>query len=106
LNTIIDDFYAFAVKTPTLYRVFCFKDDLIFVIYIIQIVIYRKNKRNELDEEEQEGEKIELEKLNVDQQSLKKAIDQDESERIEEKKKIESEIKNEETRVEGDKENL
>jgi hypothetical protein len=47
LNTIIDDLYAFAVKTPTLYRIFCFKDDVIFVILIIQIIKYRNNKRIE-----------------------------------------------------------
>lgn len=64
LNTIIDDLYAFAVKTPTLYRVFCFKDDLIFVIYIIQIVIYRNNRRNENDEDEGEEKKIEMEMEN------------------------------------------
>ena len=37
LNTIIDDLFAFAVKTPTLYRIFCFKDDVIFVIYLYQM---------------------------------------------------------------------
>jgi len=106
LNTIIDDLYAFAVKTPTLYRVFCFKDDLIFVIYILQIVIYRKNKRNELEDEEEEGSKIELENLALkeDQKNLEKVIDKDESDRIEENKKIEMEMKEEETRVEGVKE--
>ena len=45
LNTIIDDLYAFAVKTPTLYRIFVFKDDVVFVIYICQIILYRNNKR-------------------------------------------------------------
>jgi hypothetical protein len=45
LNTIIDDLYAFAVKTPTLYRIFCFKDDVIFVIFIYQLIAYRKNVR-------------------------------------------------------------
>jgi hypothetical protein len=47
LNTIIDDLYAFAVKTTTLYRISCFKDDVIFVIFIIQMFIYRNNKRSE-----------------------------------------------------------
>jgi hypothetical protein len=45
LNTIIDDLYAFAVKSPILYRIFCFRDDVIFVIYIYQIFKYRKNNR-------------------------------------------------------------
>ena len=47
LNTIIDDIFAFAVETPTLYRVSVFKDDIVFVIFIIQMVIYRNNKRTE-----------------------------------------------------------
>ena len=57
LNTIIDDLYAFAVKTPTLYRIFCFKDDVIFVIFIYQIIKYRNNKRvhEEPEEELTEG---------------------------------------------------
>lgn len=44
LNTIIDDLFAFAVDTPTLYRISVFKDDVIFVIYIYQMIIYRNNK--------------------------------------------------------------
>lgn len=47
LNTIIDDLYAFAVKTTSLYRLSCFKDDIIFVIFIVQMIIYRKNLRKE-----------------------------------------------------------
>lgn len=43
LNTIIDDLYAFAIKTTTLYRISCFKDDVIFVIFIFQMFIYRNN---------------------------------------------------------------
>ena len=52
LNTIIDDLYAFAVKSPVLYRIFCFRDDVIFVIYIYQIFKYRKNKREEMIEKD------------------------------------------------------
>lgn len=48
LNTIIDDLFAFAVKMPTLQRISVFRDDVIFVIYLVQKWIYRKNpKRNE-----------------------------------------------------------
>ena len=60
LNTIIDDLYAFAVKTPTMYRIFCFRDDVIFVIYIYQIFKYRKNNRAEQIEKEKEKYKEEL----------------------------------------------
>lgn len=52
LNTIIDDLYAFAVKTPTLYRIFCFKDDVIFVIYIIQVCLYKKKRIDDSNEGE------------------------------------------------------
>jgi len=54
LNTIIDDLYAFAVKNTTLYRISCFKDDLIFVIFIIQMVLYRKNKRKVAEENKED----------------------------------------------------
>ena len=60
LNTIIDDLYAFAVKSPILYRIFCFRDDVIFVIYIYQIFKYRKNNRKDMiekDKKEYEEEK-------------------------------------------------
>ena len=67
LNTIIDDLYAFAVKSPTLYRIFCFRDDVIFVIYIYQIFKYRKNNRAEQIEKhkkefQEEKKKISAEK--------------------------------------------
>ena len=60
LNTIIDDLFAFAVKTPTLYRIFCFKDDVIFVIYLYQMWIYRHNKRSEMKKIDDEKKKKEL----------------------------------------------
>ena len=66
LNTIIDDLYAFAVKSPLLYRIFCFRDDVIFVIYIYQIFKYRKNNRADQiakqKKEMEEKKKIEAEK--------------------------------------------
>ena len=57
LNTIIDDLFAFAVKTPTLYRIFCFKDDVIFVVYLYQMWIYRHNKRSEMNKIDDEKKK-------------------------------------------------
>ena len=74
LNTIIDDLYAFAVKTPTMYRIFCFRDDVIFVIYIYQIFKYRKNSRVEqiekhkkefLEEKKKKEEEKEKEKEKI-----------------------------------------
>ena len=63
LNTIIDDLYAFAVKSPLLYRIFCFRDDVIFVIYIYQIFKYRKNSRKFMLEKHKKEFKEEKKKL-------------------------------------------
>lgn len=41
LNTFIDDIFAFVIKMPTLYRLGCFRDDIIFLIYVYQRWIYR-----------------------------------------------------------------
>ena len=34
LNTIIDDLFSFIITMPTMHRISCFRDDLIFVIYV------------------------------------------------------------------------
>lgn len=41
LNTFIDDIFAFVIKMPTMYRIGCFRDDIIFLIYLYQRWIYR-----------------------------------------------------------------
>jgi hypothetical protein len=41
VNTFIDDLFAFVIRMPTLYRLGCFRDDIIFLIYIYQRWIYR-----------------------------------------------------------------
>ncbi|KAI1725642.1 cleft lip and palate transmembrane protein 1 (CLPTM1) domain-containing protein [Ditylenchus destructor] len=41
INTFIDDLFAFVIRMPTLYRLGCFRDDIIFLIYIYQRWIYR-----------------------------------------------------------------
>ncbi|XP_046847536.1 cleft lip and palate transmembrane protein 1 homolog [Xenia sp. Carnegie-2017] len=40
LNTFIDDLFAFIIKMPTLYRLGCLRDDVIFFIYLYQKWIY------------------------------------------------------------------
>ena len=64
LDTIVDDLEIFALKTPTLYRVFCFKDDVIFVIYLFQLWKYRNNKivdqfkkNKELEDKDKDNDK-------------------------------------------------
>jgi len=46
LNTFIDDIFAFVIQMPTMYRIGCFRDDIIFFIYLYQRWIYPvDNKR-------------------------------------------------------------
>ncbi|XP_022913250.2 putative lipid scramblase CLPTM1 [Onthophagus taurus] len=49
LNTFIDDMFAFVIKMPTMYRIGCFRDDIIFLIFLYQRWIYPvdKKRRNE-----------------------------------------------------------
>lgn len=41
LNTFIDDIFAFVIKMPTMYRLGCFRDDIVFLIFLYQRWIYR-----------------------------------------------------------------
>jgi hypothetical protein len=34
LNTIIDDLFSYIITMPTMHRLSCFRDDIIFVIYL------------------------------------------------------------------------
>jgi hypothetical protein len=40
MNTFIDDLFAFVIKMPTMHRVACFRDDLVFVLYLFQRYSY------------------------------------------------------------------
>ena len=40
LNTFIDDLFAFIITMPTMHRLSCFRDDIIFFIYLYQRWIY------------------------------------------------------------------
>jgi hypothetical protein len=41
LNTIVDDLFSFCISMPTLHRLACFRDDVIFVIYLYQMYAYK-----------------------------------------------------------------
>ncbi|KNE72018.1 hypothetical protein AMAG_15960 [Allomyces macrogynus ATCC 38327] len=41
LNTIVDDLFAFVIKMPTWHRIAVFRDDIIFVVFMIQRYLYR-----------------------------------------------------------------
>ena len=44
LNTIIDDLFSFIITMPTMHRISCFRDDIIFIIYLYQRWIYKVDK--------------------------------------------------------------
>jgi hypothetical protein len=61
LNTFIDDLFAFVIKMPLMHRLSCFRDDIIFFIYLYQKWAYRvdHSRTNEFgqggDEEDDEN---------------------------------------------------
>uniref|UniRef100_A0A0R3RZJ6 Lipid scramblase CLPTM1L n=1 Tax=Elaeophora elaphi TaxID=1147741 RepID=A0A0R3RZJ6_9BILA len=57
-NTFIDDVFAFIITMPTSHRVACFRDDVVFVIYLYQRYLYPvdKSRTNEFGECFQDSE--------------------------------------------------
>ena len=57
LNTFVDDLFAFVIKMPTLHRLACFRDDLVFFIFLYQRWIYKvdKKRRNFMGETGEEA---------------------------------------------------
>lgn len=45
LNTFIDDMFAFVIKMPTMYRLGCFRDDIVFLIFLYQKWIYPVDRK-------------------------------------------------------------
>ncbi|EOD13312.1 hypothetical protein EMIHUDRAFT_316803 [Emiliania huxleyi CCMP1516] len=57
LNTFVDDLFAFVITMPTMHRLSCLRDDLIFVVYLYQRWAYgvdsrRANEFGQVGEEE------------------------------------------------------
>lgn len=48
-NTFIDDIFAFIITMPTAHRVACFRDDIVFLIYLYQRYLYPVDK-NRIDD--------------------------------------------------------
>ena len=40
VNTFIDDLFAFIIRMPTMARMSCFRDDVVFIIYLWQRYLY------------------------------------------------------------------
>jgi len=50
LTTFIDDLFAFVVKMPTMHRLSCFRDDVVFFIYLAQLYYYPVDSARSLDD--------------------------------------------------------
>lgn len=37
LSTVIDDMFAFIIKMPILHRLACFRDDVVFLVFLYQV---------------------------------------------------------------------
>ena len=53
LNTFIDDLFSFIVRMPTMHRIGCFRDDIVFLIYLYQRHIYPEDKARMFDEDDE-----------------------------------------------------
>eukprot|EP00903_Cladosiphon_okamuranus_P006347 g6217.t1 len=49
INTFIDDLFAFVVPMPTMHRLACFRDDVVFLVFLYQRYLYPvdRTRRNE-----------------------------------------------------------
>ncbi|KAI0224873.1 hypothetical protein L0F63_005875, partial [Massospora cicadina] len=59
LNTFVDDLFAFIIKMPTLHRLACLRDDVVFFVYLYQRWIYKEDatRPNEFGQVGQASEK-------------------------------------------------
>ncbi|XP_036328022.1 cleft lip and palate transmembrane protein 1 homolog isoform X2 [Rhagoletis pomonella] len=93
LNTFIDDIFAFVIKMPTMYRLGCFRDDIIFFVFLYQRWQYRVDYKrvNEFGfsgEMEEEASKKRLDSATpASQQQEEKAAIEDAPKPAAEKKK-------------------
>lgn len=51
INTFIDDLFSFIIKMPTMHRMSCFRDDLVFVVYLYQRRVYPVDMSRNFDED-------------------------------------------------------
>lgn len=51
INTFIDDLFSFIIRMPTMHRMSCFRDDIIFFVYLYQRWIYKVDKSRAFDED-------------------------------------------------------
>merc|ERR1719343_575329 len=71
ISTFIDDLFAFIIRMPTMHRLSCFRDDIVFIVYLYQRQIYKIDKSRTFDEDGyeldiQQGQEQEAEKSSKD----------------------------------------
>lgn len=62
LNTIIDDLFSFVITMPTMHRISCFRDDIIFVVYLYQRYVYAVDQTRGMYATEKPEHVLKLEK--------------------------------------------
>ncbi|KAI3644515.1 hypothetical protein MP228_010679 [Amoeboaphelidium protococcarum] len=91
LNTFVDDLFAFVIKMPTLHRLACFRDDLIFLVYLYQRWIYpvdqkRPNEFGQVGADDEKSDNKDKEQLLVANGSTDQSQEDDKSVVVETKK--------------------
>merc|ERR1712060_251293 len=51
ISTFIDDLFAMIIRMPTMHRLSCFRDDIVFFIYLYQRWLYPVDKSRAFDED-------------------------------------------------------
>ncbi|GAA5886202.1 hypothetical protein JCM6882_004297 [Rhodosporidiobolus microsporus] len=76
LSTVIDDFFSFIIKMPLLHRLACFRDDVVFLILLYQMYIYRVDptRENEYGQKLSEEEAKELLEKQAEKEKEKKGV--------------------------------
>lgn len=93
LGTFIDDLFAFIIKMPTLHRLACLRDDIVFFIFLYQKWIYsvdltRANEYGLTGEQEKASEKTRGKDANEEKEMITTTTAADE-ENLSKKKKTE-----------------
>merc|ERR1719499_2839218 len=51
ISTFIDDLFALIIRMPMMHRLGCFRDDIVFLVYLYQRQIYKVDKTRAFDED-------------------------------------------------------
>ncbi|VDO26402.1 unnamed protein product [Haemonchus placei] len=73
-NTFIDDLFAFIIVMPTAHRVACFRDDIVFIIYLYQRYLYPVD-HSRVNEFGQKGEDVVSEQKKAEIKSTEEVVD-------------------------------